>query len=121
MAKYYGCTPSVYTRQEVDRFENEVTIRYRNQVLISKVYLDMQDHSWAVAVAYNVSRQTGLKGHENSVEVRYAYTPGEEGVVNVFRSDQDVIRALGAGPFEDQDSFARYALKCERSTVSPAT
>lgn len=27
MAKYYGCTPSVYTRQEVDRFENEVTIR----------------------------------------------------------------------------------------------
>lgn len=119
MAKFYGCRPAGPTRQAVEKFENEVTIRHRNQVLISKVYLDMQDHSWAVAVAYNISRQNGLKGRENSVEVRYSYTPGEQGVVNVFRSDQETTEGLGAGPFDDQDSFVQYALKCERSVVNP--
>lgn len=121
MATYYGCQPAVPTKKAVEKFENEVTIRHRNQVLISKVYLDMQDHSWAVAVAYNLSRQAGLKGHENSLEVRYSYAPGEERVVNVFRSDKDTIRPLDAGPFGDPDSFAQYAMKCERNTVNPAT
>lgn len=121
MATYYGCQPAVLTRQAVEKFENEVTIRHRNQVLVSKVYLDMQDHSWAVAVAYNLSRQAGLKGYENSLEVRYSCVPGEREVVNVFRSDRDAITALDAGPFEDPDSFVQYALKCERNTVNPAT
>ncbi len=121
MATYYGCQPAVPTRQAVEKFENEVTIRHRNQVLVSKVYLDMQDHSWAVAVAYNLSRQAGLKGHENSLEVRYSYAPGEQKVVNVFRSDQDAIMTLDAGPFGDPDSFAQYALKYERGAVNPAT
>ncbi|OPX71225.1 MAG: hypothetical protein A4E36_00143 [Methanoregulaceae archaeon PtaB.Bin009] len=120
MAIYFGCQPAVPTRQAVEKFENEVTIRHRNQVLVSKVYLDIQDHSWAVAVAYNLSRQAGLKGHENSLEVRYSFTPGEQKVVNVFRSDQETIRTLDAGPFEDPDSFAQYALKCERIAVNPA-
>ncbi len=121
MATYYGCQPAGPTRQAVEKFENEVTIRHRNQVLISKVYLDMQDQSWAVAVAYNLSRQTGLRGHENSLEVRYSYAPEEPGVVNVFRSDQDTIMALDAGPFGDPDSFAQYALKCERKNVNAVT
>ncbi len=121
MATYYGCTPAAPTRQAVEKFENEVTIRHRNQVLISKVYLDMQDNSWGVAVAYNVSRQNGLKGYENSLEVRYSYSPGEQGKVNVFRSGQYAMMALDARPFKDLDSFVDYALKCERNTVNPAT
>jgi hypothetical protein len=120
MAKYCGCQPAVPTRQAVEKFENEVTIRHRNQVLISKVYLDMQDHSWAVAVAYNLSRQPGLHGHENSLEVRYSYAPGEQGMMNVFRSDRGTVTPLGAGPFNDPDTFVQHALKCERSAASPA-
>jgi len=121
MATYYGCTPAAPTRQAVEKFENEVTIRHRNQVLVSRVYLDMQDNSWAVAVAYNVSRQNGLKGYENSLEVRYSYSPGGQGKINVFRSGKDAITALDAGPFDDMDTFVQYALRCERKTVNPAT
>ncbi|OPX69502.1 MAG: hypothetical protein A4E37_00352 [Methanoregulaceae archaeon PtaB.Bin056] len=121
MALYYGCQPAVPTRQAVENFENDVTIRHRYQVLVSKVYLDMQAYSWAVPVAYNLSRQAGLKGDENSLEVRYSYVPGERELVNVFRSDIDAIMAREAWPFADPDSFIQYAVKCERSTVNPAT
>jgi hypothetical protein len=121
MAKFYGCKPTVPTRQAVEKFENEVMIRHKNQVLISKVDPDLQDNSWAVAVAYNMSRQPGLQGHENSIEVRYSYAPGEHGMMNVFRSDQGTIITLGAGPFDDPDTFVQYALKCERRVVNPAT
>ena len=121
MAKFYGCNPAVPTRQVVEKFENEVMIRHNNQVLISKVYLDMQDNSWAVAIGYNMSRKTGLHGHENSIEVRYSYTPREQGMINVFRSDPGTITALGAGPFKDQDSFVQHALKLERHVVNPVT
>lgn len=121
MAKFFGCKPAVQTRQAVEKFENEVMIRHKNQVLISKVYLDMQDTSWAVAVAYNVSRNAGLHGHQNALEVRYSYLPGEQGAINVFRSDPGTTTTLDAGPFNDQDSFTRYALDCERRVVNPVT
>ena len=53
-------------------------VRQDSQMLIGTVYLDMQETAWAVAVAYNQSRAPGLHGHENSLEVRYTYTPTEK-------------------------------------------
>ena len=121
MAKFYGCKPAVPTRQAVEKFENEVIVRHKNQVLISKIYLDMQDNSWTVAVVYNLSRKPGLHGHQNALEVRYSYSIGEQGIINVFRSDPGTITELGAGPFDDQDIFFQHALKLERRVVNPVT
>ena len=120
MAKFFGCEPAVRTRQAVEKFENEVMIRHSNQLLISKVYLDMQDNSWAVAVAYNVSRTPGLHGHQNALEVRYSYAPAGQEIMNVFRSDPGTTTTTEAGPFNDPDAFVLYALDCERRVVNPA-
>jgi hypothetical protein len=87
-------------------------------MLIGRVYLDMQESAWAVAVAYNPSRAPGIHGDENALEVRYTYTPAENGTTNMFRSDNGTVTALGAGPFASPDSFARYALDHERGVVN---
>jgi hypothetical protein len=118
MAKFFGCKPAGPTLAAVEKFENEVMIRFENQVLLGTVYLDMQDAKWAVAVAYNQSRHPGLHGRENPLEVRYSYVPGEAGTATLFRSDASLDTPLGAGPFENPDTFARYVLDHERARVS---
>ena len=121
MARFFGCNPKTPTRQDVEKFENDVMIRHGNQLLVSTVYLDMQDNSWGVGIAYNVSRMTGIHGHENALEVRYSYIPGTPGTVNMFRSDLERETTMGGGPFTYPDAFARYVLKCERRVVNPTT
>jgi hypothetical protein len=69
MSKYYVLNPETSTKQAIEQFENEVMIRKDNQYLVSTVYLDMQVNRWAVAVAYNISRNPGIHGHENVIEV----------------------------------------------------
>ncbi|HNX16998.1 MAG TPA: hypothetical protein PKM50_01560 [Methanoregula sp.] len=121
MPKFFGCKPAGPTRQAVEKFENEVLVRQDNQLLIGTVYLDMQETAWAVAVAYNQSRAPGLHGHENTLEVRYTYTPTENGTTNMFRSNPGTVKVLGGGPFSSPDSFARYALDYERGIVNHDT
>ena len=121
MPKFFGCKPAGTTRQAVEKFENEVMVRQDSQMLVGTVYLDMQETAWAVAVAYNQSRAPGLHGHENSLEVRYTYTPTKNGTTNMFRSAPGTVTPIGAGPFASPESFARYALDHERGVVNHET
>lgn len=120
MPKFFGYKPAGPTRQEAEKFENEVMARHDHQLLVGTVYLDMQEDVWAVAVAYNLSRTPGLHGHENGLEVRYSYTPGENGVMQMFRSDPGAVTAIETRQFADPDSFALYALNHERGIVTHA-
>jgi len=121
MPKFFGYKPAGPTRQAAEKFENEITIRHDNQQLVGSVYLDMQENTWAVAIAYNRSRTPGLHGHENDLEVRYSYTSGTGSAAQMFRSDAGTTATLAAGQFADPDRFAVYALDHERAVVNHET
>ena len=59
MPKFFGYKPAGTTRQAAEKFENEVMVRHDSLTLVGTVYLDMQENTWAVAVAYNLSRAPG--------------------------------------------------------------
>lgn len=118
MSRYYGISPKPATRQAVETFEEEVMIRRDNRFLISSVYLDMQEERWAVAMAYNPSRNLGLHGHDNLLEVRYSYSQKDAGVVTMLRSDPIEETLIRAGPFTDPDAFAQYAIGYEREILN---
>jgi hypothetical protein len=117
MSKFYGITPQPATRQAVEKFEDEVMIRKDNRILISTVYLDMQEDRWAVAMAYNPSRHPGLHGHDNLLEVRYTYPLKKRMTITMMRSDPLEEIPIAAGPFADPDIFAQYAINYERELV----
>lgn len=120
MAKIIGIRPQAETQKLIEKFEDEVLVRYNNQPLVSTVYVDMQENRWAVAFAYNYSRRPGIHGHENPLEVRYAAKPQEPGSVQVFRSDDALERTLDAGSIQDADDFIRFALVQERTFAAKA-
>lgn len=118
MSKFYGLNPTPATQQAVEQFENEVLIRHNNQQLVGSVYVDMQDASWAVAFAYNLSRHPGLHGHENPLEVRYSYSPSQGSAVRMFRSDPAEEKIVEAGRFGSPDTFIRFVMDHERRLLN---
>jgi len=120
MAKIFGIKPQAATQQLVEKFENEIIIRYNNQPLVSTVYVDMQDNQWAVAFAYNYSRKPGLHGHENPLEVRYSCPAQESSSVRMFRSDEVAEQLLDTKTLKDGDAFIRFALTQELILVGRA-
>jgi len=118
MSILYGLRASPSTRQIVEEFENNVMIRHNNQMLVSSVYVDMQDSRWAVAFAYNMSRHPGLHGHEHALEVLYSYMPGKDAAPTMFRSDSGDESLLAFRIFTDPDAFVNYVLDCERRMVN---
>jgi hypothetical protein len=120
MSKIFGFKPQPATKQEIEKFENEVMIRHDNQNLFGTVYVDMQENQWAVAFAYNYSRKPGLHGHENPLEVRYSCPAQESNNVRMYRSDADTDRSLATEPLKDGDAFVRFALMQERSLAGKA-
>ncbi len=121
MSRFFGINPKPATRQVVAEFEEQVIIRKNKRFLISSVYLDMREDRWAVAMAYNPSRNPGLHGQDNVLEVRYSYSPKKEGTVTMLRSDPIEETSMPAGePFADPDLFIRYALAYERNLIQRA-
>jgi hypothetical protein len=118
MVKFYGISPQPATRQAAEKFENDIMIRRDNRFLVSTVYLDMQDERWAVAIAYNPSRSSGLEGPENLLEVRYSYKKPDGNKVTMFRSSPVEEASVAAGPFLDPDAFAQYMLMFERDLIT---
>ncbi len=118
MSKFYGINPQPATRNAVVKFEDEVMIRKDNRFLISTVYLDMQEDRWAVAMAYNTSRNKGLHTHDNLLEVRYSYSLTKGKTIMMLRSDPIEELPLAAGPFADPDTFAQYAITYERDLIN---
>ncbi len=114
MPKYHGITPGPALRKAVEAFENEVVVRRNGQRLLSKIYVDLEKAQWNIAVAYNVSRKPGIRGHENQTEVRYIYVPASDDHVTVTCSDPFAEQILDGGPFEDPDAFIRFAIDYER-------
>jgi hypothetical protein len=120
MSKIFGLRPQAATQNLIDKFEEEVRIRYNNQPLVGTVYVDMQEERWAVAVAYNYSRRSGIHGHENPLEVRYSCPAHKSCSVRMFRSDAPDERALETEPLKDADAFVRFAIMQERSLAGRA-
>ena len=120
MSKIFGFKPQSATQQQIEKFEDEVLIRYNNQQLLGSVYVDMQEDRWAVAFAYNFARKPGIHGHENPLEVRYSARPNDAGRVQMFRSDAAAETLLEAGAIRDRDDFIRFALTRERSLAGRA-
>jgi hypothetical protein len=117
MSRFYGISPEPATRNVVEKFENEVMIRKDNRFLISTVYLDMEEDRWAVAIAYNTSRNRGLHTPDNLLEVRYSYSPFDKKTI-MMRSNPPEVLPLAAEPFISPDTFARYALTYERDLIN---
>lgn len=120
MSKIYGFKPQTATRKLIEQFEDEVLIRHNNQSLMGTVYVDMQEHRWAVAFAYNYSRKQGFHGHENPLEVRYSCPAQESTSVRMFRSDTADEKSLVTEALKDADAFVCFALMQERSLVGRA-
>ena len=118
MSKIIGIRPEPGTTKLIENFENEVLIRHNNQQLVSTVYVDVQEKRWAVAVAYNFSRNPGISGHENPLEVRYLANPQEPGSIRLFRSNEPAERVIGIRFFSDPDAFIRFALSEERNLAT---
>ncbi len=78
----------------------------------------MQENIWAVAVAYNTSRNKGLHTPDNLLEVRYSYSPSEKKTITMLCSDPIEELPLAAGPFMNPDNFAQYALTYERDLIN---
>lgn len=117
MVKIIGFKPQATTLKLIEKFEDEVVIRHNNQPLVGSVYVDMQEHQWAVAFAYNYSRKPGIHGHENPLEVRYSCPREECTSIRMFRSDTPDEETLATEPLQDADEFVKFALTKERSFV----
>ncbi|MDO8872045.1 MAG: hypothetical protein Q7V05_04840 [Methanoregula sp.] len=117
MPKFHGISPQPATQKAAERFENEVMIRKNNRFLVSTVYLDMEVTRWAVAIAYNPSRNPGLHGHEHLLEVRYSYEPDSGHQIIMFRSDPYENTPLPCKRLFVPDSFAQYVLEYERKLL----
>lgn len=118
MSKFFGFQPKAETIQLIEKFENEVLHRHNNEYLVGTVYIDIQENRWAVAFAYNYSRNQGLMGHENRLEVRYSFQPDSPGSMKIFRSDPAAESVTEAGYLPNQDLFVQQVLNCERTIIS---
>jgi len=115
MSKIIGIRLQQETKKLIEKFEDEVLIRFHNQQLLGTVYVDMQEDRWSVAIAYNFSRMPGIHGRENPLEVRYLCTAQEKPGVRMFRSDRESEQELESEDFSDGDAFIRFALTQERA------
>ncbi len=118
MPKYYGKTPAPASQKAVEAFENEVVVQRNNQRLLGKVYVDLDEASWSLAVAYNVSQKRSIRGRDNQVQMRYTYVPTSDGHVVLTCTDPFAESTLDGGPFQDPDAFIRFALDHERQAAS---
>ncbi|MDD1704863.1 MAG: hypothetical protein LUP97_06535 [Methanoregula sp.] len=118
MSRIYGIQPRATTRKLVEKFEDEVIIRHNNQSLVGTVYVDINNDRWSVAFAYNYSRNPGLHGHENPLEVRYSRSPGQGSSIRMFRSDMADETLVETAVLSDADAFVSAVISHERLLVS---
>jgi len=86
MSKFHGINPKPATRQAVKKFEDEVMVGIDYRFLIPTVYLDMNEDSWTVAIAYSSSRPPGMHWQENLLEVQYTYSLNNKMPLTMMRS-----------------------------------
>lgn len=121
MAKFFGLNPESHTQNVAEEFENRVRIRLHNKCLLSKVYADIADNQWAVAVAYNQIQEPGLFGTENALEIKYTYQPEVEPVVKRIETEMGAEKTFPAEGFDSPDTFVIWALMQERTLMRNPT
>lgn len=117
MTKFLGLSPSPKTAKVTEEFENKMCIRKNNRRLIGKVYADITDTEWAVAVAYNQVQDPGIHGSENSLEIRYSYEPKSEPVVHRLETEKGSEQNFMIEKFDSPDTFVIWALGQERNLI----
>jgi hypothetical protein len=117
MAKFFGLEPKSKTQKVAEEFENRIRIRLHNKSLLGKVYTDIADDQWAVAVAYNQVPEPGLWGTENVLEIRYTYDPASEPLVKRLETSEGEEKTFPAEPFDSPDAFVIWALNQERTLI----
>jgi len=118
MSKFHGINPKPTTRQAVKKFEDEVMIGKDYRFLIPTVYLDMNEDSWTVAIAYSSSRPPGMHWQENLLEVQYTYSFNNNMPLTLMRSDPFEKVLVVGRTFVDPDAFALYAIAHERELLN---
>lgn len=118
MAKFFGLSPKSKTAKVTEEFENRMVIRKHNRRLIGKVYADIADTEWAVAVAYNQVQDPGIHGSENTLEIRYSYEPASEPVVHRLETDRGSQQNYSIEKFDNPDAFIVWALNQEKTLMA---
>ncbi len=117
MPKFFGLKPKSKTTKISEEFENRMVIRRNNLRLIGKVYADITDTEWAVAVAYNQVPEPGIHGTENSLEIRYSYEPESTPIVHRLETEKGSKQDYPIETFESPDAFIVWALDQERTLM----
>lgn len=121
MSNFFGFKPRPKTSRIADDFENKIIIRRNNRSLIPKVYADIEDDEWKVAVGYNQTRIPDLHAKENDFEVLYRYAPSHESTVVRLGTDTGCKTDYPAASFSSPDDFIIWAIGQEKENqLSPA-
>lgn len=121
MSKFLGLDPKLKTVKITEEFENKVIIRRNNLSLIGRVYVDIMDDEWKVAMGYNMTRTPKLYAKENSFEVIYRYKPGSETPVFRLGTDSGQEDSFSEEPFASPDEFVTWVIGQEKTIqMSPA-
>ena len=121
MSKFLGLDPKPKTVKIAEEFENKVIIRRNNMSLIGRVYVDIMDNEWKVAMGYNQTKTPKLYAKENSFEVIYQYQPGLQSPVFRLGTDNGQEDTFSKEPFSSPDEFVTWAIGQEKDIqMSPA-
>lgn len=117
MPKFFGLKPKSKTAKISEEFENRMVIRRNNLRLIGKVYADITENEWAVAVAYNQVPEPGIHGTENSLEIRYSYEPESQSGVHRLETEKGSQQDYQTEEFDNPDAFIVWALDQEKNLM----
>ncbi len=121
MSKFLGYEPKPKTAHLTEEFENKVLIRRNNKSLVGRVYVDVMDDEWKLAVGYNQMGISRLHGRENEFEVLYRYQPSEVSKVIRLGTDTGLENDYPAPSFASPDDFIIWAIGQEKQIqLSPA-
>ncbi|QXO95745.1 hypothetical protein KSK55_04955 [Methanospirillum purgamenti] len=121
MSKFVGYEPKPKTAKVAEDFENKLLIRRNNKSLVGRVFVDIMEDEWKLAVGFNQMGITKLHGRENEFEVLYTYHPTEESKVVRLGTDTVLENEYPARSFSSPDEFIIWAIGQEKEIqLSPA-
>lgn len=118
MAKIVGLTPRPNTIRQIEEFENRVRVRRDNTILLNRVYVDLADDLWSVAIAYNPVLNPGLVGPLNQIETKYSYLPQRSELVRMESNRGHYHDKRSETSHDTPDAFVLWALNAERALMT---
>ena len=114
MSKFIGYEPKPKTAKVTEEFENKVMIRRNNKSLVGRVYVDIMEDEWKLAVGFNQMSISKLNGRENEFEVLYRYLPSEDSMVVRLGTDTGLESDYPVESFSSPDEFVIWAIGQEK-------